>query len=297
MNLKSSSPLLTAVMPVKELKIHYPRFSEWVRKLTTNDLSIVVVNDGQLLETDEILFALQREMPDGILKVLRGENKGPGSARNIGLAHVESPWVCFWDVDDLPHVNEIMAELKAIQAKEVDIVIGAFTKIDILKNTEIREKMFGLDHKQNLSQIAFEPGLWRFCFKTESLKDIRFPEIYMGEDQVFIAKCNVESKKVVFTNKIFYNYVKGVSGQLTNSKSHIKDLGLAIEFVSNILITRPESNTTKIQTMRLIVSGLLRGNFLTKINSFTWLMRAIIVNQRLSLRDLVTLLELLKMNK
>lgn len=297
MSLKSSSPLLTAVMPAKELKIHYPRFSEWVRKLTSEDLSIVVVNDGQLSETDEILFALQRELPDGILKVFSGENRGPGSARNIGLSHVVSPWVCFWDVDDLPQVDEVMAELKAIQAKEVDIVIGAFAKVNILKNTKIYEKMFVLDQKQNLSKIAFEPGLWRFCFKTESVKDIRFPEIYMGEDQVFIAKCDVESKRIIFSNKVFYDYFIGNSGQLTNSKSRIKDLRLAIEYVSNILITRPGSNTTKIQILRLILSGILRGGFLTKVNSFVWLIRALFINQMLRPRDLGMFLYLLKMHK
>jgi glycosyltransferase involved in cell wall biosynthesis len=293
MDTKANTPLLTAIIPVKELESHYPRFRDWVCKVNPSDLLILVIDDGQKKQTNSILMSLQRELPLGVLKVLKGENKGPGSARNIGLSQVKSPWVCFWDVDDLPQVDTILAELKAIETDGTEILIGAFETVDSLGKLKIQAKTFSANQKQNLSLIAIDPGLWRFCFRSRAIKDIKFPEIYMGEDQVFVARCDIESKNIFYSNEIFYHYVKGSNEQLTNSKSAIRDLALAIEYISIILISRPTSQTTKIQTLRLILSGLLRGNVSSKLNSLVWLAKEIIVNRKFSLKDLRIFIQLL----
>jgi hypothetical protein len=50
-----------------------------------------------------------------------------------------------------------------------------------------------------------------------------FPNLLMGEDQVFLANMNIQWNKVYKEDKNVYNYVVGNPGQLTLSRSAIKD--------------------------------------------------------------------------
>lgn len=60
------------------------------------DLETIVVDDGSTDNTREILQEF-----DGCITYLNQVNRGPSSARNLGVRHARAPWVAIQDSDDL----------------------------------------------------------------------------------------------------------------------------------------------------------------------------------------------------
>ena len=48
--------------------------------------------------------------------------------------------------------------------------------------------------KQRIYKLIAEPGIWRFIFKTEIIKDIKFPDIKLGEDIIFLSTLKLFEK-------------------------------------------------------------------------------------------------------
>lgn len=87
-------------------------------------LTVIVSDDGSPspLET-----AIDRsQFPHLELLVTRGENGGPGAARNRGLAQSSAEWVAFLDADTVPEVGWLKVVHSLIsQADEVDAFEGS----------------------------------------------------------------------------------------------------------------------------------------------------------------------------
>ncbi|MCQ2365186.1 MAG: glycosyltransferase family 2 protein [Akkermansia sp.] len=69
-----------------------------------NNIRIICVDDGSTDDTAEIIRRYAEQYPDNITYI-RKENGGQAGARNLGLRHVRTPWVCFVDPDDFLDYN------------------------------------------------------------------------------------------------------------------------------------------------------------------------------------------------
>jgi hypothetical protein len=109
-----------------------------------------------------------------------------------------------------------------------------------------------------LEQVAVNPGLWRFAFKSQIATATNFRELKMAEDQIFLAEALMRSKKIDFLPEIVYEYWQYPSGQLTKDKSALKDL----ETAANFFIQMYSQNKCKpilIVTIRILVTALRNG--------------------------------------
>ena len=62
--------------------------------------------------TDGTVAMLERDWPN--VKVVRNATpRGPGAARNVGIAHSTGDWLFFWDDDDLMHRDHLAELIKA----------------------------------------------------------------------------------------------------------------------------------------------------------------------------------------
>ncbi|MEB3767350.1 glycosyltransferase family A protein [Acinetobacter sp. MD2] len=68
---------------------------------------VIVVNDGSTPEEKDALYTLQKKYT---FTILDKENGGQGSARNFGVTHSQSDYICFLDQDDfyLPQHIELL---------------------------------------------------------------------------------------------------------------------------------------------------------------------------------------------
>jgi len=96
---------------------------EAIRSILTQSVAprqVIVVDDGSTDETAELAGALS-----DIVRVIRQENKGVGSATTTGLAAVDTPFVATLDADDLWQPNKLALQFGHLQRNpDCDGVFG-----------------------------------------------------------------------------------------------------------------------------------------------------------------------------
>ncbi len=219
---------LTAVIPVTKRGALVEEMLPWIAEALEYGISIIIVHDKQDSLTGEALFKLINQFPDSPIKISEGSFGNPGETRNLGLENVESEWVVFWDCDDHPFPSKYLGMIQEDQNSEV--CIGRFQVRD-LRNSAVKVKA----KVSSRFGIAMEPGLWRMAFKADIVREIRFPPLRMGEDQVFLARLNLGKRRIHFSNSVVYEYRTNVENQLTGSNSNFADLIESQQLVKSLI--------------------------------------------------------------
>lgn len=118
-----SEKLLTFIVPAYNAEKYLKECIDSLLNQTVSDQKIILVNDGSTDHTGEIGRDYAEKFPD-VVTYLEQENRGQGSARNKGLALVDTEYVTFLDSDDYQNcmfVEKLRNELKRHE-NVVDIV-------------------------------------------------------------------------------------------------------------------------------------------------------------------------------
>lgn len=122
------NPLFTIVIPYFNRARFLPATLESLRQLTYRPLRVFLV-DNHSTDTSPALcqsFAEQHSAPDFSIRLLEQPKPGAAAARNAGLAQVETPYVYFFDSDDLlspTFFDDVAATLSAQpNGEQVDLV-------------------------------------------------------------------------------------------------------------------------------------------------------------------------------
>ncbi|MEC7762259.1 MAG: CDP-glycerol glycerophosphotransferase family protein [Pseudomonadota bacterium] len=108
-------PLISLVVPSYNVSAYFDRFMESIiaQSSGTDDVEVIVVNDGSTDNTGEMANDWQRRHPT-LIRVIHQENCGLCAARNVGMAVARGRWISFPDPDDfydkdfLKHVRDEM---------------------------------------------------------------------------------------------------------------------------------------------------------------------------------------------
>jgi glycosyltransferase involved in cell wall biosynthesis len=162
-------------------------------------------------------------------QLLEGVFGNPGSARNAGCEMANGDWIAFWDADDVVNPRAIESLIEDSESNGARIAIGNFKVIQ--ENCE--DKTFPLSNGDP-AEISKMPGIWRFIFKREVIKDIEFPPLRMGEDQIFLLRSKIYDQKIEIGKASTYSYFKGNQGQLTTEQDSVSDLKQVREFTKEM---------------------------------------------------------------
>lgn len=224
------------------------------------------------------------------LKVVQTDSRNPGGARNVGLAKCSSPWIVFWDSDDQPDSQALIEMILEADDESKDIAIGRYAEIKAIKMNGNRFKVTRsakLNKRNWQLEVGLSPGIWRFAFRYDSIKNLAFPNLRMGEDQVFLQRVLHENPSVYLGKKIVYNYRTGNLRQLTGDKSNLVDLVLATDLALNELelVNSRFKRITKILIIKMCLTLIL-----SKKCSFTQAARYFCQIAKLSLSDIPIIL-------
>ncbi len=211
--------LLSVIVPLRGMAGRLGNLKTWLDEVGSNPIEIVIIHDIQDEETELELKELCKEFTNLRITVITKRLDSPGLARNLGIEIATGKYISFWDSDDLPNVEVVVNDLATLE-EDVDLVIGQFETVDSGRVEVARFK----SKDSTLIETAFNPGLWRMAFKTETLGGIRFSKYKMGEDQEFLAQVLTKMGTIVFSEKIWYRYFMNNAEQLTMSKHAIIDL-------------------------------------------------------------------------
>lgn len=252
-------PELTAIIPVGGKSPDLTSVLSWLTADVLTKIKLIFVFDGLESNKSRDFHSLLSKFPHSNMTILETDCKNPGGARNYGIEFVDTKWTTFWDADDLPDVNNILNSVADCSPK-ASVIRGGYSiqnskdgKVTAVHEDRITEDMAVL--------FKSGPGLWRYIFKTESILKVRFPELSMAEDQIYLIKALQKSDTIQDVSKNFYTYRIGSSNQLTNSKKKLNDLSQA--FIELVRIYSSMSNgdhkKSSIQTIiaRMILTSRL----------------------------------------
>jgi hypothetical protein len=273
----SKSPrkvVLTAIIPIGDVKGDLRILKSWVNESKKFPLKLILVHDIYDRQTELQVSRISKNFTNSKLMVIAGKFGSPGLARNAGLKIVKSEWVAFWDCDDKPMLETIFNAI-ANSSSADEVIVGGFQ----VRNASNNFLDFKHSNKPTIKSISLNPGVWRMIFKSKLIKNMRFTNLKLAEDQLFIAEMKLPVRKLNFYPKSFYEYIYGGINQLTGKKDCLSDLGLASSLLSLNTLSQQNKqiiffNLTLI--LRQQFTLLKKGSFVLKYQALYFLINCAI---------------------
>lgn len=100
---------------------------ESVLAQTWSDLEVIVVNDGSVDETDQVMgsFAAEKRV-----RYLKQENLGQAAAKNAGIGAARGAFIAFLDADDLWLPDKLVKQMEKFSSERVGVVYSTASFID-----------------------------------------------------------------------------------------------------------------------------------------------------------------------
>ena len=131
---KSTSVAVSVVIPLYNKGKYIERALNSVLSQTYPPIEIIVVDDGSTDDGPERVLKYN----DPRIKLIRQENKGPGAARNAGLAIAKGEYIAFLDADD-EWLPDFLQSGIALLEKNDDVAMvsfGYYSYPEMKKNNE-----------------------------------------------------------------------------------------------------------------------------------------------------------------
>lgn len=128
------SPRISVVCPTHNSAAFIERTVETILAQTRLPDEIVLVDDGSTDGTVAIITAQAERHPDIRWRILTGERRGPGAARNRGILAATGDWIAFLDSDDL----WLPSKLEAVER-----FLGVNSHLNVVWHGEIHRKEDG----------------------------------------------------------------------------------------------------------------------------------------------------------
>ena len=182
-----------------------------------NDYEILLVNDGSIDNSLEIMQRYLAENPD-VIEIIDTENGGQGRARNLALEVAQGDYIGFADSDDWATEDMFARLLDAAEKEDADIAVCNSYSVAGSEQTIMNARPQGTD-------ISAAGSVWNKIFRRSLIGDIRFPEGVWYEDFSFSAKLLLSSQKTVFLDEPLYYYRASHSSTMRNQNA-VKNLDI-----------------------------------------------------------------------
>ncbi len=271
-----SAPL-EVVIPVLMPSAYLSQIRELLKDACDQIKIVYVLDYINSNAEQEVIFSAQssREV------FVSGSFGSPGMARNAGLEICTSEYVCFWDSDDLPHLENVCRTLKNLRGLNFEIAIGKWSLVQSKNSLRGNRPI----------DTGLNPGIWRCIFNRRAIGDTRFTNLMWGEDQVFLAQFLAKTKRVLKVDEILYSYRPNSVDALTSKKYHSKDLWQASRFCQEALSNSTNSNllVTGAMLLRQSITMMKFGNLSIKIRGVrVFAVASAVFMKRVNLRYLLS---------
>ena len=215
---------ISVVVSIYNIQNYIEKSVQSIQNQTYRNLEIILVDDGSSDESGKICDDLAAK--DSRIKVLHKKNGGLSSARNEGIKIAAGEYIAFVDGDDWIEKGMYEDMLSAMQQQDADIAICNYkavgkeyvidTSTDKVAVFEGRETLKVFIEEDTRYQI--QNAAWNKLYKRTLMGDLRFPEGKLFEDIVYTTKLLAGSKKCVYLDRAYYNYIFDRSDSIMNSK-------------------------------------------------------------------------------
>jgi glycosyltransferase involved in cell wall biosynthesis len=231
-----------------------------------SDWEMLVVDNGS---SDGSVEKVQQFQEDSRIQLLYSPKRGPGAARNYGLARSQGKWIQFLDADDLLAPKHLEQQLAIAQKHpNVDIIACYWQEFTDDNPSQLRlKKPTGIGQPLQVlrdTSIAFAPwAIHAAIIKRSALsQDCYWPEEldqYLGEDIAFwfrlVNNCTLaygQSKGVYYRTQ-----TAQCRTQIANPKKWLEGVNAALEYNLQYLANSNQSYTpTQAETLMRVYSSI-----------------------------------------
>lgn len=209
--------LISVIVPCYNCEKTIVRCLESILKQTHSDVEIIAVDDGSTDDTFEQLNKIKRL--DHRLNVLKQNNLGPSSARNLALSRTTGDYITFVDSDDYLRLDAFEKMLSCARKYDADITIcdyySVFKENKLVEFHHILPEK--LDGKQEITNHVIKQfyggnmtglsALWNKLYKSTFLENCWFDiSLYRGEDWWFNMKAFEKATTIATLHEGLYYY-------------------------------------------------------------------------------------------
>ena len=209
---------ISIVLPIYNVENYLDTCLDSILNQTFEDFEVICINDGST--DNSVKIAEQYTKFDNRIKLYHQENKGLSVARNKGMQYVTSEYTMFVDSDDF--ISQIMLEkmhqnivqnnsdfvfcnvhCSNIQTGE-EYIWDRITEKDFKKM--VKTKVFSEQDVPPEFMFKMHTMAWGKLYRTDFIKNFKFPEGLIFEDVPYFAECFLNAKKISYILEPFYTY-------------------------------------------------------------------------------------------
>lgn len=205
---------ISIIIPVYNVEEYLEKCLESIINQNFDKVEIIIVDDGSTDKSLQIAKEYQKKYPEKT-RVISQENKGQGGARNTGIKNATGKYLLFVDSDDTIKSGMLETLYTEMEKSNADIVLFGFEYVDekgkvIRQRTEFNDEYMEFTLQDQPYLFTKDGYIWDKIYKTSLFVEngIWFPERMWYEDLNVEAKILLCADKIVFINKIFYEYLQ-----------------------------------------------------------------------------------------
>src|SRR5690554_1220660 len=267
----------SVIIPIYNAASYLDECLQSVLGQSHTDFELLLINDGSTDASLEICNKFAQL--DKRVQVHHQENKGQGSARNLGLREAKGNYILFVDSDDaiaedtLELNYKILENNPKIECLQFPIYMKYGTPDAYLKKEE--EQLYEAS-KSNIKNLILVDGVisWIVCdkiFKRDRIQDMYFREDIKYEDNYFMMEYIQKLNNFYLSEKGVYYYYHRTDSTTTSAITELKERSTTevLYLILSLLDSIIEADVFYKYLIRLInVEKSLKINFKTSTKGF-----------------------------
>ncbi len=199
---------VSVIVPVYNSEKYLVNCLSYLVNQTLQEIEIITVDDCSTDSSRDILMECKRQFPDKVKVIFNEENRGPGGARNAGIAAAQGEYIGFVDNDD--QVSPDMYRLLYEKARDTgaDIVDAAFVGSEEKKPCiATPDALCGtLDIDKKRSMMCAKGYLWSKIYRRSLFtdNDIRLLENSPFDDSSFLTYIYAYASSIATVKQVLY---------------------------------------------------------------------------------------------
>lgn len=231
--------MISVIIPIYNSGELLKRLINNLLQQTYDDLEILLINDGSTDNTEQICKEIVEK--DSRFQYFYQLNAGVSAARNSGIMKSRGEYIAFLDADDEID-NNYFNELLSV-CQDTDIAI-CDVRIEDIRGTLISKftlpkQVLTSDDALNylLKRQNINSGPCAKLFKKSVIKQLRFPELKVYEDILFVMMAFANAHTIGITDNTAYHYYQNEQSAMHNLvQSSLMDIVVATDEIMKFII-------------------------------------------------------------
>jgi CDP-glycerol glycerophosphotransferase len=234
---------------------------------TYRNLQVVMVDDGS---TDaSAAIARDQAAADTRFELVSQHNRGPGAARNMGVAAATGEFLAFVDADDLLPPDAYATMLAVLERTGSDFVSGGVLRLsnDGLGRSGLHARAIKArrlqTHISRAPELFYDISVWNKLFRRSfwDAAQLDLPEGMLWEDLVAMTKAHVLARSVDVITEPVYHWRDRDQGarSITQSRTdigNIRDRITALYMIDDFLRERGTSDMVRQHQHKALINDL-----------------------------------------